>query len=612
MGNSIIYENEVGFSPLTMQDLPPGIVEQFANSRIDSEYVSLLQWEEHCTECAMPACYKSCDHYMPRKDGKCRRFKNGFELYKFEDNTVPTIARIEFKKWGALMSTGPVGLVDKATADQVKRKLEKVAKIARGIPDKRINILGRHGVSSRLATRYKRYTIQKTISSHAVDIEPDYFVIQLFNPTDKEADITFMIRTIGESKGRFPYQKRLIVAKGHFQLSIPFDEIRPFLDLKDDHYFSFTPNNADSSDDSLCLLFGQIGFVKSKSQLSEVNIKMVKVVAWDLDNTLWEGTLTETEGGAVALKENVKRVIETLDRRGIVNSVVSKNDYDIAMAKLKEFDLDNLIVFPKISWLPKSQAISELAKNFNVGMDTIAFVDDSEFERTEVSHTLPKVRVYDPLECDGLLEKREFKPKLSSESSGRRKFYQTQQVRQSEQNHFSGNYLDFVKSCEMQVTISFIDAENVDRANELVQRTNQLNFSGNRYDRENLLDFISNEKIDAFGIECKDKFGDYGTVGFCMVDLDELNMIDLMFSCRVQSKRVEHAFLHWLLTHYKLLEYKDFSATYNKTEKNTPSGAVFKDMNFRQVDVNGSKITYTYNLENQIESEGVVMVNDTL
>lgn len=612
MGNSIIYENEVGFRPLTKQDLPPGLLEQFANSRIDYEYVSLLQWEEHCTECAMPACYKSCDYYMPRKDGKCRRFKNGFELYKPEDAAVPTIARIEFKKWGALMSIGSVGLVDKGIAGQVKRRLDMVAKIARVIPDKRINILGRHGVSSRLATRYKKYIIRNTISSHAIDVEPDYFVIQLFNPTDKEADITFMIRAIGVSKGRFPYQKRLIAAKGHFQLCIPFDEIRPFLDLRDDHYVSITPNNAGSSGEPLCLFFGQIGFVKSKSELSEVSIKMVKVVAWDLDNTLWEGTLTETEGGAVVLKKNVKRVMETLDRRGIVNSVVSKNDYDIAMAKLKEFDLDDLIVFPKINWLPKSQAISELAKDINIGIDTIAFVDDSEFERSEVSQTLPKVRVYDPLECDSLLEKREFKPEVSSESSGRRKFYQSQQVRQSEQNHFSGNYLEFVRSCEMQVTINFIDSENIDRANELVQRTNQLNFSGNRYDQENLLNFISNETIDAFSIECKDKFGDYGTVGLCMVDLDELNMIDLMFSCRVQSKRVEHAFLHWLLQHYKLLGYIEFSATYNKTEKNTPSGTVFKDMNFRQVAVKDSKITYTYNLENQIENEGVVKVIDTL
>ena len=97
-----------------------------------------------------------------------------------------------------------------------------------------------------------------------------------------------------------------------------------------------------------------------------------------------------------------------------------------------------------------------------------------------------------------------------------------------------------------------------------------------------------------------------------MVDLDELYMIDLMFSCRVQSKRVEHAFLHWLLQHYKLLGYKEFSATYNKTEKNTPSGTVFKDMNFRQVALDGSKITYTYDLENRIESEGIVKVIDTL
>ena len=110
----------------------------------------------------------------------------------------------------------------------------------------------------------------------------------------------------------------------------------------------------------------------------------IKCVVWDLDNTLWEGILQE--GDNIVLKEEAAAVIKELDKRGILQSVSSKNDYESAKEKLEEFGLWEYFIYPQINWNPKSEAIETIAKSINIGIDTLAFVDDQEFEREEVSY----------------------------------------------------------------------------------------------------------------------------------------------------------------------------------------------------------------------------------
>ncbi len=117
--------------------------------------------------------------------------------------------------------------------------------------------------------------------------------------------------------------------------------------------------------------------------------------------------------------------------------------------------------------------------------------------------------------------------------------------------------------------------ENLERVHELTQRTNQMNFSGNRYDREVLRKLLASPYLDTFVLSCEDRFGSYGVIGFSIVDRREPRMTDLMFSCRIQSKRVEHAFLASVIRRYIAETGKDFYANYRKTPRNAPSGQVF-------------------------------------
>lgn len=87
-------------------------------------------------------------------------------------------------------------------------------------------------------------------------------------------------------------------------------------------------------------------------------------------------------------------------------------------------------------------------------------------------------------------------------------------------------------------------------------------------------------------LEVKDRFGTYGVVGFCIVDSRVPLMTDLMFSCRIQSKHVDHAFLAYLTREYIAKTGRDFQANYRKTARNGVSGKVFADIGMQELENN--------------------------
>src|SRR5262245_6438166 len=111
--------------------------------------------------------------------------------------------------------------------------------------------------------------------------------------------------------------------------------------------------------------------------------RMIKCVVWDLDNTLWHGALIED--GYVRLKDNVVGIIKTLDSRGILQSIASKNDYDQALDQLRRFGLAEYFLYPQINWNTKSSSIKVISSSINIGLDAVGFIDDQEFERDEVA-----------------------------------------------------------------------------------------------------------------------------------------------------------------------------------------------------------------------------------
>jgi len=265
----------------------------------------------------------------------------------------------------------------------------------------------------------------------------------------------------------------------------------------------------------------------------------IKCVVWDLDNTVWDGVLLEDP--SVAVRPQVVDLIRALDARGILNSVASRNDQTAAMSVLERLGLAELFLFPQISWNPKSQAIATIAREINIGVDSIAFIDDQEFELAEVTHAHPGAYCLHVDEAVGLLDLPEFTPLRTTDESGRRReMYRAAIARKAAEDAAESVDEDFLATLDMVFSLASAGPEDLARAEELTVRTNQLNSTGVTYSYEELEGFRRSPDHLLLVASLTDRFGSYGKIGLALVDQTRevwrLNM--LLMSCRVMSRGV--------------------------------------------------------------------------
>jgi FkbH-like protein len=137
---------------------------------------------------------------------------------------------------------------------------------------------------------------------------------------------------------------------------------------------------------------------------------MIKCLVWDLDNTIWCGTLME--GDKCRLKTGIKSVLEGLDQRGILHSIASANDEDLAFSVLERKRISDFFLYPQINWSKKVASLQTIANKLNIGLDTMGFVDDEPYEREQVRQILPLVHIYSAEDYQTFMDRSEFNPKF--------------------------------------------------------------------------------------------------------------------------------------------------------------------------------------------------------
>jgi len=274
----------------------------------------------------------------------------------------------------------------------------------------------------------------------------------------------------------------------------------------------------------------------------------VKCVVWDLDNTLWDGILLED--GDVRVRPEAASLIRTLDRRGILNSVASRNDHDAAMAAIERAGLAEYFLCPQIGWNPKSDSITSVASALNIGLDAVAFIDDQEFERDEVRFRHPRVQCYDAADVASLAGRPEFTPKfVTGESASRRLMYASGFERDRAEQDFTGTNEEFLATLGMVMTIAPATVSDLRRAEELTVRTNQLNSTGITYSYAELENMLNSPRHLLLVAGLDDRYGSYGKIGLALVETADTGwtLKLLLMSCRVMSRGVGTVLLHHVM-----------------------------------------------------------------
>jgi FkbH-like protein len=549
--------------------LPAEVLARFAETRAAVAARSAIVWGEHCTECAFPACYSTCSFYTPREDHHCRRFENGIER---ATAASLTLTRIAFRKWGKLEGRGQVRLRAPAAAGRLERWDQLADRALSGpLPAVAVDKL-----------RWRLNEAKRAASGRGEAIGPDdVFVLEAWHDGSETWPFTLSIMTEDKQASGL-YQAAAPLAPGYNRLVASAREIGAFVDLSQPITLQIEPVREGAPP----IVFGLTDFVGLSRPLAAWPAPAAKVppkfkcVVWDLDNTLWDGVLVEDGIEGVALRTRAVDLIREFDRRGIINSIASKNDHDLAMRALEQFGLRDTFVFPKISWGPKSEAIRAIVSEMDVGADTFAFIDDQPFERGEIQQLLPEVTVFADTDMDRLLSEPRFDVPVTPESGRRRQMYQTEERRVAARAETTLDYATFLRSCGIVLTVSRLTPANLPRMYELSQRTNQLNFSGLRYSQGELEALMRARPQDAFVLGCTDRFGDYGAIGFCVLSPGRAGVESFFMSCRVQRKRVENAFFHLLAGELAARGAARFEVRYKATPKNAASVQMLRDLGF--------------------------------
>ena len=263
-----------------------------------------------------------------------------------------------------------------------------------------------------------------------------------------------------------------------------------------------------------------------------IRLDSVKLIVWDLDDTFWSGTLSE--GGAILPAENAALVRDLTDC-GIINSICSKNEFEPTKLHLQELGVWDLFVFPSINWDSKGPQLKDKLDKMALRPVNVLFLDDNPSNLGEANHFLPDIQTGGPELIPELIRQAATLEKKDT-AHKRLKQYKVLEEKDIASKSYASNE-DFLYDSHIQVEVHHDCQNQIKLIHELLLRSNQLNYTKNRISIEELEAILSDPAYECGHVTVKDRFGDYGLVGFYAKKGNRLE--HFLFSCRTMGQKIE-------------------------------------------------------------------------
>lgn len=359
-----------------------------------------------------------------------------------------------------------------------------------------------------------------------------------------------------------------------------------------------------------------------KSKINEFSSPRKKCIVLDLDNTLWSGVLGEDGASGIKMSGDYpgnafqyfqENLIELADS-GVILTVCSKNNEEDVISLWNNNPFVKLgpkyISAYRINWNNKADNIREIAKELNIGLDSMVFVDDNPTERELIRQQLPMVdvpefpkRPYELMDFYASLVERYFRAyRLTKEDLAKTEQYKANARRASEQSKYT-DLSDFIRSLENKIDIQKANEFNIPRIAQMTQKTNQFNLTTHRYTEADINALIS-EGADVYCISVADKFGDNGITGEIIVKRTgkEAEIDTFLLSCRILGKDIEKAFIFSILNKLQAEGIKSVKAKFIPTAKNSQVADFYSKVGFDFVEENDGVKKY------QLAADGIFAI----
>jgi FkbH-like protein len=303
-------------------------------------------------------------------------------------------------------------------------------------------------------------------------------------------------------------------------------------------------------------------------RMASVLLPRAKCVVIDLDDTIWGGAVGDEGVEGIKLGDaypgsvfkDFQFRLKELTRQGILLAIASKNDEATvrdAFARHPEMVLRwEDFACHRISWNPKELAIPEIARELNIGVDSLVFLDDNPVECAAVKRALPAVQVHclgrDPLAFASILSGIAAldRPVLTGEDRERTQMYREARQRREHEQQFQSRE-EFLASLGMKAEVALCDEVTLPRVVQLIEKTNQFNLTTRRHRFEAVRAMLADGGARVATLRLADIYGDLGLVCVGIVrrsadDPTEWRIDTFLMSCRVMGRGVEDAFLAFL------------------------------------------------------------------
>lgn len=339
----------------------------------------------------------------------------------------------------------------------------------------------------------------------------------------------------------------------------------------------------------------------------------LKCIILDLDNTVWGGVVGECGIEGISLGEystgkafkDFQSEIVRLHRQGVILAICSKNNTCDVLEVLENHP--HMLIRPdmissfRINWEDKPNNIVEIAKELNIGLDTIMFIDDMPSERELVKTALPAIEVLElpdnPFLFSSALQGcSRFWPLQITADDRKKGIYLHQDRLRVQAKELAASIDSYLLNSQITVSITRSSAVDLPRIVQLFNKTNQFNLTTKRYSSNQLEKLIENSNNHLFHMSMKDKYGDYGIIATALTTGDTID--SFILSCRAFGKKAENAFVHYILN-YMLQEGHDkIYGEYIPTLKNHMTEYFYKSVDFTFDHQLGNRYIWFFSFEN--------------
>lgn len=339
------------------------------------------------------------------------------------------------------------------------------------------------------------------------------------------------------------------------------------------------------------------------------NGKIKKALIFDCDNTLWKGVLGEDGFDNIKMFKEVQYLAKQLAKKGVIIGLCSKNnpeDVEEVLLEHNEMILKNEdIVIKKVNWNNKATNLEEITKELNIGLDSLVFIDDSDFEINLVKEALPMIHTIQvpkkEYEYNMLMRKIStffYNSNETKEDLAKVQMYKAQ-VQRANAKDSVRDIETYLKSLGLVITLYIDDISQMSRVSQMTQKTNQFNLTTHRYTEQDIENFIKDEHKTVLCIGVKDKFGDNGVVGLTILEHNQsvLNIDTLLMSCRVLGRNIEYKFMDLIIELGRKKEAKKVVSSYIRTLKNDQVSDLYDRYGFLNYLTNEGEHLYSLDID---------------